>query len=88
MDWTTIESDPGVFTSLVERFGSTGVEFEELYSMDDTMLPQSAHGLVFLFKWNRENGELGYGNYTMIQPEDIPVVAPSLFFAKQVVQVS
>jgi ubiquitin carboxyl-terminal hydrolase L5 len=85
-DWTTIESDPGVFTSLCERFGSEGVEFEELYSMDDSMLPSSAHGLIFLFKWTRAANEGLTDKYEMISPDELAIRAPSLFFAKQVVQ--
>eukprot|EP00922_Rhytidocystis_sp_ex-Travisia-forbesii_P020117 GHVS01029654.1.p1 GENE.GHVS01029654.1~~GHVS01029654.1.p1 ORF type:complete len:432 (+),score=62.37 GHVS01029654.1:35-1330(+) len=34
-EWCLIESDPGVFSELVDNLGTEGVEFEEVYSIDD-----------------------------------------------------
>jgi ubiquitin carboxyl-terminal hydrolase L5 len=75
--WCTIESDPGVFTELVEELGVEGVEFQEVFSLDDSSMAQlgTVHGLIFLFKY-REG----------LQPRNtLPVTPEGLFYAKQVI---
>lgn len=51
MDWQLIESDPGLFTELVERIGAVGVEFDEVLSVDATELSQinGLYGVLLLF---------------------------------------
>lgn len=67
-DWCLIESDPAVFTELLEQLGCRCVECVELYSLDDDDVvwramceagaaPTTPHqcgcyGLIFLFEWN------------------------------------
>ena len=85
-NWCLIESDPGVFTELIHKFGVRGVQVDELWSLDKEQLSSSAanpvFGLVFLFKWVKE---LESGN----DSKDGDVVSDSradkMFFARQVI---
>ncbi|KAK2612890.1 hypothetical protein QQS21_001001 [Conoideocrella luteorostrata] len=51
--WNTIESDAGVFTSLIENIGAKDVQFEELLALDALELAglQPLYGVIFLFKY-------------------------------------
>ncbi|GAB7356777.1 hypothetical protein MBLNU459_g7672t1 [Dothideomycetes sp. NU459] len=53
--WNTIESDAGVFTFLLENLGVTNVQFEELISLEPSLLASlSPLGVIFLFKYRNE----------------------------------
>lgn len=79
MSWNTIESDPGLFTELIEKFGVDGVQVCEMYDLEKASFQEKApvYGLVFLFKWER--GIEG--------SDERPVArdASHVFFAKQVI---
>ncbi|XP_064088358.1 uncharacterized protein LOC135202825 [Macrobrachium nipponense] len=76
-NWCLIESDPGVFTDLINRFGVKGVQVEELWSLDDESFSnlKPVHGLIFLFKWQQEDQPSG----TVVQDNRLD----KIFFAKQ-----
>ncbi len=77
--WCTIESDPGVFTELINNIGVSGVQFDELYdvSIEEFERLKPIYGLIFLFKWDKtviENDNRAAESY----------YDPNLFFAEQV----
>lgn len=78
-NWCLIESDPGVFTELISKFGVSGVQVEELWSLDKELFDdlQPVYGLIFLFKWTGEDTSAG----TVVQDSRLD----NIFFAKQVI---
>jgi ubiquitin carboxyl-terminal hydrolase L5 len=73
-EWCTIESDPGLFTELISDFGAKDLQVEEIFDLSQDIA--DSHGLIFLFKWRREDDPR-----MVLDPENVP----GLFFAKQVI---
>jgi len=78
-NWCLIESDPGVFTELIHKFGVSGVQVEELWSLDKELFQDldPVYGLIFLFKWTADDEPAG----TIVQDSRLD----KIFFAKQVI---
>lgn len=79
--WQTLESDPGLFTELIERLGVENVEVRELLSLDVDSLEQlgKVYGLLFLFKYRRRE-------YTDSSDQGVPAEQSNVIFAHQIAQ--
>jgi ubiquitin carboxyl-terminal hydrolase L5 len=77
MSWCTIESDPGVFTELIEELGVRDTQVSEIYSFEavEDWQKEGCQGLIYLFRYTRDE-------------DPRPVVDPpeGMFFARQIVQ--
>lgn len=82
--WLELESDPGVFTSLVKDFGVNGVELEEIYDLANKM-KRPVYGFIFLFRWVEERRN----RRKIIDQTDIYVkdddIINNMFFARQII---
>ena len=88
MSWNTIESDPGVFTDLLDAIGTTGLEIEEVWGLDEETLSALQHralGLLFLFRYGNDAPPPQAVN---VGSSEAAIVVPDLdkvWFGKQVV---
>lgn len=83
--WLELESDPGLFTLLVEDFGVKGVQVEEIYDLQ-SKCPGPVYGFIFLFKWIEERRSRRKVSTllddTSVMEED---VVNNMFFAHQLI---
>ncbi|ELP87367.1 ubiquitin carboxyl-terminal hydrolase isozyme L5, putative [Entamoeba invadens IP1] len=83
-NWNTIESDPGIFTEMVEKLGCPNIQFKELYSLDDIETLdriKPIEGIVLLFEYDKRALTYFQSEFCGIDTKEYP----DLFFAKQVV---
>ncbi|KAH0950784.1 hypothetical protein HN011_006764 [Eciton burchellii] len=82
--WLELESDPGLFTLLLEDFGVKGVQVEEIYDLQKS-LEGPVYGFIFLFRWieeRRSRRKVVEQDESFVKDEE---VVNNIFFAQQVV---
>ncbi|KAJ1720029.1 hypothetical protein LPJ53_005285 [Coemansia erecta] len=86
-NWCLIESDPGVFTELIQNMGVSDVQVEELYSLDSASLRElePVYGLIFLFKWQAAGSPGGAEAQAGQGAADEQSNTENVYFAQQVV---
>ncbi|KAJ3127329.1 ubiquitin carboxyl-terminal hydrolase [Nowakowskiella sp. JEL0407] len=72
-----LESDPWIFSKLCQTLGVEGVQFEDVWSLDEDCLGnlKPIYGFIFLFFWSRSDSE---------ESNEHGVVPDELYFANQV----
>lgn len=82
--WLELESDPGLFSLLLEDFGVKGVQVEEIYDLQKH-IEGPIYGFIFLFRWIEERR----ARRKIVETTDIYVkdedAVNNIFFAQQIV---
>lgn len=83
--WLELESDPGLFTLLVEDFGVKGVQVEEIYDLQ-SKVQSPVYGFIFLFKWIEERRSRRKVN-TLVDETSVidEEIVNDMFFAHQLI---
>ncbi|XP_034726014.1 ubiquitin carboxyl-terminal hydrolase BAP1 isoform X2 [Etheostoma cragini] len=83
--WLELESDPGLFTLLVEDFGIKGVQVEEIYDLQ-SKCQSPVYGFIFLFKWIEERRSRRKVN-TLVDETSVidEEIVNDMFFAHQLI---
>ncbi|XP_050728111.1 ubiquitin carboxyl-terminal hydrolase calypso-like isoform X6 [Eriocheir sinensis] len=82
--WLELESDPGLFTLLLEDMGVRGVQVEEVYDLQKSF-EGKVYGFIFLFRWieeRRSRRKVVENTDNYVQDE---AVVNNMFFAQQMV---
>lgn len=82
--WLELESDPGLFTLLIEDMGVKDVQVEEIYDLQKA-IEGTAYGFIFLFRWieeRRSRRKTTTEEESFVQDEN---VVNNIFFAQQVI---
>jgi len=85
--WLELESDPGLFTLLMEDMGVEGVQVEEIYDLQSEPLIEKkpCYGAIFLFRWIEDRRS----RRKIVEEESLYVKDEEkinqIFFAQQIV---
>ena len=86
--WLELDSDPGLFTLLLEDMGVLGAQVEEIYDLQREPLVDSGAnclGAIFLFRWIEDRRS----RRKMVDEEDLYVrdekEVNNMFFAQQII---
>ncbi|XP_064109953.1 ubiquitin carboxyl-terminal hydrolase calypso-like isoform X2 [Macrobrachium nipponense] len=82
--WLELESDPGLFTLLLEDMGVRGVQVEEIYDLQKSF-EGKVYGFIFLFRWieeRRSRRKIVENTDNYVRNE---AVVNNMFFAQQMV---
>ncbi|KZT30265.1 cysteine proteinase [Neolentinus lepideus HHB14362 ss-1] len=78
--FAVIESDPGVFSSLIRKLGVRGLELVEIYDIEPWAVDHlQPYGLIFCFLWGKDGGDQSKQQWDL---EDDPA-AKRVWFANQ-----
>jgi len=85
--WLELESDPGLFTLLLEDMGVVGTQVEEIYDLQRDSLVEGGqcYGAIFLFRWieeRRSRRKLVDEQTLYVKDESI---VNNIFFAQQMI---
>lgn len=87
-EWRELESDPGVFSLLIEDYGVRGVKVEEVYDIT-TNFDCQVYGFVFLFRYELSDRRARKKARELVSMSDCYVldsnVVNQMFFAHQII---
>lgn len=87
-EWRELESDPGVFSLLIEDYGVWGVKVEEVYDLT-TKFDSHVYGFVFLFRYELSDRRVRKRARDIISTSDCFVleteIVNQMFFAHQII---
>ncbi|RUS76452.1 hypothetical protein EGW08_015793 [Elysia chlorotica] len=82
--WLELESDPGLFTLLLEDFGVNGVQVEEIYDLQKP-IEGTVYGFIFLFRWIEERRSRRKTNMEVESFVTDADAVNKIFFAQQII---